>query len=103
MKVSDQDTQIWVLYDFNQGMTVGSLSEKYNLPRSEIVKIISNQDPVAPPKNKNKPIKRTVKVKLTPEIAAKIHANKGDFKVKDAIKLIVLDYLEYHFSDSNPY
>ena len=47
----------------------------------------------------NRPIKRTVKVKLTPEIAAKIHANKGDFKVKDAIKLIVLDYLEYHFTE----
>jgi hypothetical protein len=40
-----------------------------------------------------------IQVKLTPEIAAKIHANKGDFKVKDAIKLIVLDYLEYHFTE----
>ena len=100
-RVNDQDRDIWIIYDFNQGMHVQKLAEKYNVDRSHVVELVSSQEPVIKPKTP-KPEKTTVEVVLNPDITRKLYfESKGEMMIKDAIKLILLDYLDFHFSEED--
>lgn len=97
--MNEQD--ILLLYDFNQGMTVTQLSQKYNKTNMEVMNIIIESPPTPSIGIKN-PESFILKVKLRGEIHKKMMEYVGDgMLVSNAIKLIVLDYLDFYFDESH--
>ena len=89
----------WILYDFNQGKKMPYLVERYGVQKSYIVNLVNEQGHIPPMKSKNETSIR-IGVNLHSEIKKKLYfETKGEMMIKDKIKLIVLDYLEFHFGN----
>ena len=85
------EEEVWIYYDYAQGgMSVSNLCKKYDKELSEILKIVLGEPPV----NYNTEM-QLVTVDFKGELIQKIIKKIGeDVPIKDAIKLMVLDYLD---------